>query len=332
MNNGRQWMVYSIIQVRGENMHIVVLGAGALGSYFGLRLQEAGANVTFLVRKTRSEHLKRYGLAIHSTQGDFHAEQLHVETDPVNIKCPDILLVSVKGYHLAGAMDQIRTIADKGAYVLPVLNGIEHLEVLQKEIGKKKVLGGLSFIIATLNKQGHVEHTSDFHKLIFGPLHPEQAEICSRLEKLTNKANVTGRNTDNILYELWKKYMFITAFSGITTAVRLPIGKIRESEETFHIAKRILKEMKLLANVYNVNITDKDVAEAIENMQQFNAGATSSMHQDLRKRLTLELEHLHGGAIRLGKAKQLDLVYTKIIYGLIKPFENLNERVCSTRQ
>lgn len=306
----------------GKSMHIVVLGAGALGGYFGLRFQEAGAKVTFLVRQKRAEQLQKHGLAIRSPHGDVLREKINWETNPADVENPDVVLVSVKGYHLNGTLEQLHTLVNKGAYVLPVLNGIEHIHILQQEFGKEKIIGGLAFIIATLNNQGHVVHTGAFHELIFGPLCTEQEKVTSELESFSNKAVMKGERTANIMYELWKKYMFINAFSGITTAVQLPIGEIRKHKETFQIAIHLLQEMRELAGKYDVNLTDKDVTEAITKMEQFDAQATSSMHQDLRKGLPLELDHLHGGAIRLAKAQQLELIYTKIMYGIIKPFEN----------
>lgn len=303
-------------------MHIVVLGAGALGAYFGLRFQEAGAKVTFLVRQKRANQLEQYGLAMQSPHGNICTKEIHWETEPSAIQSADVILVSVKGYHLRGALDQLRPLVNKGAYILPVLNGIEHISILQREFGKDNVLGGLAFIIATLNDKGHVVHTGDYHDLIFGALGAKQEKVIANLETLCDKAIVGGKQTNTILYELWKKYMFINAFSGITTATNLPIGVVRKHEETFQIAIHLLEEMKHVAMKYGVEITDQDVAEAIKKMEQFDADATSSMHQDLRKELPLELDHLHGGAIRLAKAKQLELTYMKVIYGIIKPFEN----------
>ncbi|MCC2252012.1 MAG: ketopantoate reductase family protein [Bacillota bacterium] len=304
-------------------MHIVVLGAGALGGYFGLRFQEAGAKVTFLVREQRAIQLKEQGAVIHSIHGDYETHDATIVTDPQQIEGPEVVLISVKGYHLQGAMKQLRVLVNKGAYILPVLNGIEHLAKLQNELGKASILGGLSFIIATLNDKGHVEHSSDFHELIYGALEPEQEAICSKLDKLSNSANMTGKNSNNILLELWKKYMFINAFSGVTAAVDLPIGMIRQHNETFHIMLHLLSEMKTLANIYDVPITEQDVKEAWDKLNNLHDQATSSMHQDRRKGLTLELDHLHGGALRLAGAKGIDLPYTRAVYGMLQPFENL---------
>ncbi|WP_042220454.1 ketopantoate reductase family protein [Oceanobacillus manasiensis] len=302
-------------------MKVVIAGAGALGGYFGARLHETGAEVTFLVREKRAAQLKEQGLHISSKQGDYTIKQPNITTDVSSIPEADLVLAGVKGYHLDGILDPLKVLSEKGAYVLPVLNGIEHIELLQQHLGKEAILGGLSFIIATLDNKGHVIHSSDFHDLIFGPLYPEQREVCEKLKALFDKANFHATLTENILQEMWKKYSFINAFSGITTATNLAIGEIRKHPETFQIAKELLKEMKQLANAYGAELKNEHIEGAKKKLLTLEAEATSSMHQDRRKGLQLELDHLHGGAIRLAEKAEVNLPYTKTIYGIIKPVD-----------
>lgn len=302
-------------------MHIVVLGAGALGGYFGSRWEEAGADVTFLVREKRAKQLHEQGMKISSTQGNHSISDPRVTTDVHDIEHADLVFVSVKGYHLEGTLENLKILVEKGAFVLPVLNGIEHITVLQDYLGKESVIGGVSFIVATLNDYGHIEHSSEFHKLIFGQLDSVQSDICRRLLELSNKAKLEVTYSDSILKELWKKYLFINAFSGITTATNLSIGPVRDNKDTLQVAEMILKEMQQLANSYTIEISDKEVDEAKNNLQKFGDDATSSMHQDRRKGLTLELDHLHGGALRMAETKGLKLPFIEAVHGIIKPFE-----------
>ncbi|GAA0604564.1 ketopantoate reductase family protein [Virgibacillus siamensis] len=305
-------------------MQITVLGAGALGGYFGSRWEKAGADVTFLVREKRAEQLRRNGLKVFSSKGDYTNNKPKVVTDTHQIDHPELVFVSVKGYHLQNTIDDLKILTEKGAYVLPVLNGMEHIPVLQKELGNEAVIPGLSFIMATLDDSGHVIHSSQFHRIIFGMLHDSQKEICSRLENLCGKTDLEAVNSsDSILHELWKKYTFINAFSGITTAVDLPIGPVRENPDTFRIAEQILVEMQRLAGQYGVTVSDKEVEEAKKTLRNLDPEATSSMHQDRRKELPLEVDHLHGGAIRLAKDKGIDVPYLDAIHGMIKPFERI---------
>ncbi|UFT98503.1 ketopantoate reductase family protein [Radiobacillus kanasensis] len=305
-------------------MNIVVLGAGALGAYFGARWQEAGQNVTYLVRSRRAKQLREHGLHIQSVQGDYEVNTPKIVEQPEDIDSADLVLLAVKGYHLPSTYPALDVLVEKGAKILPILNGNEHFDVLQERYGVEKVLGGLAFIIATLNENGHVVHTSKAHDMVFGALHPSQTELCEQLQQISEPANFSNTYSDNIQEAIWNKYMFIHAFSGITTASNLSIGEIWEQTETLNIAYKLLEEMKELANASGVSITTKHVEAASENLHKFHPEATSSMHQDRRKGLPLEVEHIHGGALRQAKKVGLTLPYTETIYGLIKPFDGKN--------
>ncbi|MEJ9229245.1 2-dehydropantoate 2-reductase [Peribacillus butanolivorans] len=303
-------------------MNIVIIGAGALGSYFGGRLQQAGQHVQYLVRKKRAQQLKENGLRITSPHGNYDFNELHIIEDVKKIEQVDLVILAVKGQHLQGTIPDLKLLVEKGAKILPLLNGIEHISILQDELSEAAVIGGSAFIIATLNEKGHVIHSNKNHDLIFGPLHPSQTKICDEFEQAVISAIMGASRTENILIRMWIKYMFITAFSGVTTASNLPIGTIRRFPETNRLLEHVLIEMKKLANAYNVGITEQNVAQALENMAGLPDESTSSMHQDLRKGQTLEVEHLQGGALRLAEKVNLKLPVIETLYGLIKPFEN----------
>ncbi|SDI51069.1 ketopantoate reductase family protein [Alteribacillus bidgolensis] len=304
-------------------MHIAVYGAGALGIYFGGRFLEAGNDVSFFVREKRAVQLRCEGLKINSIQGDFEKQDITIHTDPKTVEKADIIILAIKGYHLEQALPQIKEISERtNAFILPLLNGVEHIHILQEALGKEKVIGGIAFIIATLDAKGHFEHTSKQHDILFGPLHEKQQDICEKLEIESEKINANSYKKKDILTHIWKKYMFITAFSGITSAAQRTIGDIIETRASFKTAENVLKEMKTLANREGISLTDNDIVQAANQLQSFPEQATSSMHQDLRKGLPLEVEHLHGGALRIA-AKHNEIVpVIATLYGIIKTHEN----------
>ncbi|MBT2614163.1 MULTISPECIES: ketopantoate reductase family protein [unclassified Bacillus (in: firmicutes)] len=303
-------------------MNIVIIGAGALGSYFGGRLQQAGQDVQYLVRKNRAKQLKENGISITSPHGNYQFTDLRITENVSGIEKVDLVILAVKGQHLQGTLTDLKILVEKGAKVLPLLNGLEHISILQEALGEEAVLGGSAFIIATLDEKGHVIHSNENHDLIYGPLHPSQKKICDEFEQAAGSAIMKAGRTENILIRMWIKYMFITAFSGVTTASNLPIGTIRRYPETNGLLEKVLVEMKELANAYDVGITVENIAQALENMAGLPDESTSSMHQDRRKGLTLEVEHLQGGALRLADKAGLKLPVIGTLYALIKPFEN----------
>ncbi|MGE7119492.1 ketopantoate reductase family protein [Peribacillus sp. NPDC097264] len=302
-------------------LKIVVIGAGALGSYYGGRLQQAGQQVQFVVRKNRAQQLREQGLNITSPHGNYEFNELQFTEDVHDIQQVDLVLLTVKGFHLRGALPDLKVLVDKGAKVLPLLNGLEHISILQDELGEANVIGGSAFIIATLNEKGHVVHSNRNHDLIYGPLHPSQQEICDEFEQAVSSAIMGASRTENILIRLWIKYMFITAFSGVTTASNLPIGTIRNYPETNRVLEKALVEMQMLANAHGIGLTERNVAQALEDIAALPDEATSSMHQDRRKNQSLEVEHLQGGALRLAKNAHIQLPVIETLYALIKPFE-----------
>lgn len=304
-------------------MNILVLGAGALGIYFGGRLLEAGKNVSFFVREKRADQLINEGLRINSPEGNFESRDLTIYTSPDKVRNIDLVILAVKGYHLDQVIPQVQTIVEHtGAFVLPLLNGMEHMEKLQLAIGNERVIGGFASIIATLNEKGHVEHTSGSSTFKFGILHEHQTEICEQLEVLQNKVKTNLVREENILKHMWKKYIFITAFSGITSASQLPSGYIASTEATFAVAKKVIHEMTMLAGQEGILLTNQEVETVTNTLKSFKKEATSSMHQDMRKGLPIEVEHLHGGALRLASKHQLEVPVIETLYGILKPYEN----------
>jgi len=304
-------------------MDILVFGAGALGGYFGGRLLEIGQNVSFLVREKRAEQLKKEGLKIFSPEGNFESKDLSIYTSPEQVEKADIIILSVKGYHLDAIIPQIQLIVERtGAFVLPLLNGIEHVERLQQAVGKEKVIGGLAAIVATLNKEGHVEHTNPNSLLRYGALHSEQTQICDEIEKIQHELKTRFRREKDILKQQWIKYSFITAFSGVTSAMQLPSGYITGTPATYNLAVKVIEEMSTLASKEGVQLTEDDVQGIVKMLKGFPKEATSSMHQDLKKGLPIEIEHLHGGALRLASKHEISLPVIETIYGILKPYEN----------
>ena len=194
-------------------MNIVIIGAGALGSYFGGRLQQAGQHVQYLVRKNRAKQLKENGISITSPHGNYQFNDLHITENVNDIEKVDLVILAVKGQHLQGTLTDLKVLVEKGAKVLPLLNGLEHISILQDELGDEAVLGGSAFIIATLDEKGHVIHSNDNHDLIYGPLHPSQKKICDEFEQAAGsaimKARQNGKHIDQDVDQIHVHHRFL---------------------------------------------------------------------------------------------------------------------------
>lgn len=311
--------------IKGEIcVNIVILGAGAIGGYIGARLMEAGVPVSFLVRERRARQLREKGLKLFSHHGDYTAEDINVYTEADEIPACDVVVLAVKSYHVEGTLPQLRQLVNgKGAKVLPFLNGMEHLRLLAEDLGEANVIGGLAHIMATLDENGYVRQTGELHDFMFGALHPTQNDICRRLEQDLQTARLDANYNQHILRALWQKYVFITAFSGVTTASRLPIGSIRKVPETLKLYQEVAREMKHLAEASaGIELNERLVEALTAQIEALPEEGTSSMHQDFRKGMPIEVESLHGGALRMAEKQDLQLPAIQTLYALLKPHEN----------
>ena len=206
-------------------MRILVVGAGALGGYFGGCLVRAGQDVTFMVRPRRAEQLARTGLAIISPQGDFTvAAKTALAGD---IRDPfDLILVGVKSYSLDQVMDEFAAAVGATTMILPILNGLGHIDQLTARFGKQPVLGGVANISAGLDAEGRVVQFIPNHELTFGEIAGGASGRSRDVETLLKEAGVNGRASDNIMYDMWEKFVQLSTGAGITCLMRASVGTV----------------------------------------------------------------------------------------------------------
>lgn len=207
-------------------MRFLILGAGALGAYFGGRLLEAGEDVTFLVRPGRAAQLARTGLVIRSPQGDFVAPApACVLADNVAPEY-DVIVLGCKAYDLDAAMDSIEDAVGPQTLILPVLNGLRHIDALAARFGQERLLGGLCQISAALDDEGAVVHYTPLHNLIFGERDGQRTPRIEALAAHLAKGRFDARLSDDITQEMWEKWCMIASLAGITCLMRSTIGDI----------------------------------------------------------------------------------------------------------
>lgn len=205
-------------------MRVLVIGAGALGGYFGACLARTGRDVTFLVRPRRAEQLARDGLRVVSPNGDFTVPASTVLAGELREPF-DLVLVGVKSYSLNEAMDQFTTAIGPGTAILPILNGMAHLDSLSARFGSERVLGGMAQISATLDNEGRVVHIFR-NELVFGEISGGSSDRSRALSALFDGTGFKGLASDMVLQDMWEKFVQIAAGAGITCLMRGSIGDI----------------------------------------------------------------------------------------------------------
>ncbi|HEY6518915.1 MAG TPA: 2-dehydropantoate 2-reductase [Roseiarcus sp.] len=205
-------------------MRVLVVGAGAVGGYFGGRLLEAGRDVTFLVRPRRAAELAKHGLIVHSPVGDIHRASPPIVLEKNLAKPFDLVMLSCKAFDLEGAMVSFANAVGPATSILPLLNGMRHIDRLAERFGPERVLGGQCAISTTLDADGAVVHLNDWHALSFGELDGSRSPRIEAIAAALLNAGFDARLADNIRQEMWEKWVFIATAAGITCLMRGSVG------------------------------------------------------------------------------------------------------------
>ncbi len=206
-------------------MRILVIGAGALGGYFGACLVRAGRDVTFMVRPRRAEQLARDGLRVVSPHGDFEVPVTTALAGTIGEPF-DLILVGVKSYSLDEAMDQFAPAVGPDSMILPVLNGIGHLDRLIARFGAAHVVGGMANISAGVDAEGRITQFFPIHDLVYGEIADGPSERTRTLQACFDGAGFNARASDAVMQDMWEKFVQLGLGAGITCLMRASIGDI----------------------------------------------------------------------------------------------------------
>lgn len=302
-------------------MKILIVGAGAIGGYFGGRLLEKDEDVTFLVREKRRQQLKENGLIVESIHGNMHLAETKTILAGEKAEPFDVILVSTKSYHLASAIEDIRPYVGAETMILPILNGISHIDVLTEAFGSEKILGGLCFIETTLDENGNVIQTSPIHDLVFGERNGEKSERILKLQAAFDGTRANFRLSENIEQEMWHKYLFITSLSGITSLFRSSIGPIREQPQGVETIKSLLHETISIMKSLDTPLADDIQETTFRRLNEMGFGMKSSLQRDMEKSLPTEGDHLFGYLLETAFKKGLPAPTLSVIYANVKIYE-----------
>lgn len=303
-------------------MRILVLGAGGIGGYFGGRLVEKGEDVTFLVRNKRKHLLEKNGLVIHSVKGDISFTPKLItkidNTDPF-----DIVLLSSKAYHLKDAINDLKPFVGDKTVIIPLLNGVAHISPLIEAFGDHKVIGGLCIIETTLNKTGEIVHSSAFDQLVFGELEHQETD---RIQQIADTFSGTKANfvlSNQIMQDMWHKYLLITVMSGVTTLMRAPIGPIRASDGGRDFIRLVFQEATKIMRACKAPIADHIEEEHVKSIESLSYHFKTSMQRDMEKGLLIEGDHLQGYFLDLATQFNIEAPFMKAIYQNLKVYEEM---------
>ena len=280
-------------------MRILVLGAGAIGGYYGGRLAQAGTaeEVAFLVRPGRKAQLDRDGLAIESASaGDWRGPVRALLAEEVRPGW-DVVMLACKAYDLDTAIEAVRPAVDRRTAVLPLLNGLSHLDALGAAFGPERVLGGLAKIQATLAPIGLVRHLAPLAAINFGELDGRMSERVLALEAAFAPTPVKAEAAPDIRRRMWEKLAFLAAFAAATVLMRANIGEIHRAPGGGAFLERLLRRNAAIAAAHGYPMRPEAIeGEFLPFLRGVprSFGATASMLRDLEAGRRIEADHVLG--------------------------------------
>lgn len=283
-------------------MRILIVGAGSTGGYFGGRLAEAGRDVTFLVRPGRAATLKRDGLRILSANGDVSLVPKLVTADAIAAPY-DVVLLSVKAYSLDAAVADMAPAVGPETMIVPVLNGMRHIESLQARFGAERVVGGVCKIAAELDAEGRIVQMGTFQDLSYGELDGRTTQRIQALDAALRDAGASARLSPDIARELWEKWVMLASLGACCCLMRGHFGEINAAPGGTAFIHAVVDEVVAVHAACGHPPATAFLANLRKQLTAPDSRQTSSMYRDMVKGGAVEAEQIIGDLIaRAGQA------------------------------
>ncbi len=308
-------------------MRFLIVGAGALGGYYGGRLIQIGRDVTFLVRPRRAGQLAATGLTIKSPLGDAALPPPQTLTQDTLRETFDVVLLGCKAYDLTDAADAMAPAVGAQTAIIPVLNGLMHIDYLTERFGAQRVLGGQAQIAATLDDAGGIVHMSPFCSLSFGEVAGGLSDRATAIAQQMAGAQFDSQASADIMLEMWEKWTFLATLAGATGLMRAPVGDIiTAGGGDFLLA--LFEECAAIAAASGYAPRKSRIDLAHKRLAEQGSLLTASMLRDIENGTRIEADHVIGDLLRRARPGAAPLL--KIAYTHLKAYEARRARTAVT--
>jgi 2-dehydropantoate 2-reductase len=301
-------------------MRIAVMGAGGVGGYFGARLAQGGHDVAFVARGRHLAAMRERGLAVRSALGDVHLPRPAATDDPAALAPADIVLFAVKLWDTESAAEAIRPLVANGGVVVPFQNGVGSVERIGAIVGAERVMGGVAQIAATIAEPGVISHTGTMARLRFGVVLPAQQPAAEALLAACTGAGVDAELVADIRRALWEKFVFLAAFSGLTSVARQPIGVLRADSDLRAALEAAMREAWAVGRAQGIALADDFIAQLMKFTDGLPAEMKSSMLNDLVAGNRLEAPWLCGAVARMATELGIPAPVNATLFAALKPY------------
>ena len=303
-------------------MKIAIIGAGALGAYFGARLHQAGHKVSFVARGAHLIAMQKTGLYIDSPNGDAHFNDIHATDDCDSIGHAEAVLFFVKNYDLEGALQQARPLVGPNSFVATFQNGISAPHVAAGVFGADRVLGGAAWTPGYISEPGRIKHTDTKDTLSFGALTNAGRLHAQTLKQALLDAKTRPEIVTDIEDALWTKFVLLGATSAISALTRLTFGQINADPITCDLMKRAIFEVANVARAVRPNLPDDLGAQQLAYYKAINGQVRASMSTDILAGKRLELDWFSGEIVRQGQRLGVPTPVHDVALAALWPYRN----------
>ena len=301
-------------------MHIAIMGAGAVGGYFGGLLSRAGHAVTFIARGAHLAAMRQRGLVLDTPNGRLVVDSARCVEQPSEVGRCDVVLFAVKAYDIEAAAAPLKPLIDGGACVVSVLNGVDHQDRIASVLGAGSVLGGLAMVSGVIVEPGLIRYTSAMSGLRFGEADGSMSARATAFRDACVGAGFTADLLPDIRVAQWAKFVGLATNAALTSLFRLPAGNIYHDPDTIPMATRAFGEVAALARAEGIELPADIVARTLAMHQSFPKTMYASMFHDLAKGRPLELDSFSGHVVRRGRALGVATPVHEIAWLALKPY------------
>ncbi len=314
-------------------MKTLVVGAGAIGGYFGGRLVEAKRDVTFLVRPRRAAELASGGLTIRSRFGDVVIPEPKIVLAENLHDTYDLVLLSCKAFDLESAIEAFAPAVGPTTAILPLLNGMRHLDTLAQHFGDLRVLGGQCLIAVAVNEKREIAHLNDVHDLSFGERDGTLSQRIKAIGALMTGVRFNARMSERILLEMWEKWVFLASAASSTCLMRAAVGDIYASPGGTDYVLGVLEECRRIAGAEGYPMRDESFKRSRDMLTSAGSTLTASMLRDIERNGPIEADHIVGDLLERGQKHGIpgSDSFLKVAYTHLKAYEARRARTAAQR-
>jgi 2-dehydropantoate 2-reductase len=303
-------------------MRIAVMGAGAVGGYFGALLARAGHDVSFIARGAHMQAMRERGLVLDDPRGRVEVKNITVTDDAATLAPCDVTLFCVKTYDTESAAALVKPLVAKGGVVISLQNGVDGQDRIAKVIGADKVMGGLAFVSGVIAEPGVLRYTSNMSSLRFGEPDGSSSPRAVAFRDACRQAGFTAELMPDIRAAQWQKFVGLCTNAALTSLIRLPAGNIYHDPELLGLARKLMEEIVAVAKAQGIALPADIVDHALGMHQKFPPTMYASMYHDHCKGRRTELESMSGMVLRRGRELGVPTPAHEFAYLCLKPHVN----------